>query len=121
MGILDNLPREDLKNHKVTYGIKAMDNGSHIEMRFNFLRDISLKNWFESFTKYYSQETETEAQYTRNKKYWGRSIFVPKDNPKIKMSVDYKHSALKFGIEEKDIASRDIVCSFLERLMGRSK
>ena len=114
----EKLPKEDGKE-KVITSLYESSNKSYIDcgLTGDMLNEIEYFDWFVAFREHYQKNMGDSAACRAVKNPFGPAINIPEDG-RIEFVIDYDHQALKFWISPKDEQARDIVYSFIERLLN---
>lgn len=77
----------------------------------------NLDDWFDVFQEHYNLATNQNGDYTSEKGVMLRDMFICNASPTVRFRVDTSKYELQFAFLKKEKQLRDVVYSFIERMM----
>lgn len=113
---LEKLPVED-GEIRIIYPVR--DRGHHIDQGLSadlMGYELSSEDWLMAFHEHCGDRLGVAGDYESHRHDYGRTVKIPRGDPRIEFLVDQDHKALKAWMDETDEEARAIFYEFIDRM-----
>jgi len=119
--LAQQLPKEDGKLKRI-WDIRENTSLDQTFIIVNATGDLicgvdNLNDWFDAFQEHYNAATNQNGDYISEKGIMLRDMFICNASPRVRFRVDTSKYELQFVFLKEEQQLRDVVYSFIERIM----